>query len=111
MKPSELKQIIRQKAPELQRFDAVLDLFLTKTGSSLFHIQNELDKLVLFAQTTQKPQITEKEIELLTFGMTEANNFAFFDLLFVDKQKALELVSRSQEEGENWNAFVGTLYR
>lgn len=110
LKPSELKQIIRQKTPQLQWSESVLDVFLTKTGSSLFHIQNELDKLVLSAQVKNTAEILEKDIDLITFGMTEANNFAFFDTLFLDKQKALRLVARLQEEGENRNAFAGTLY-
>lgn len=111
LKPSELKQIIRQKSANIKRSDSVLDLFLSKTGSSLFHIQNEIDKLVLWAEINNSLEILEKDINLITFWMTEANNFAFFDTLFVDKQKALQLVTRLQEEGENWNAFVGTLYR
>lgn len=111
LKPSELKQIIRQKSTGLKRSESSLDAFLTKTWSSLFHIHNELDKLVLWANSNSSSEILEKDIDLLTFGMTEANNFAFFDMLFVDKQGALNLVARLQEEGENWNAFAWTLYR
>lgn len=111
LKPAELKQIIRQKSQNIRWSETVLDAFLTKTWSSLFHIQNELDKLVLWTEINSLSEILEKDIDLITFGMTEANNFAFFDTLFVDKQKALKLVARLQEEGENWNAFAGTLYR
>lgn len=110
LKPAELKQFVRHHAPILQWSDAVLDLFLAKTGSSLFHIQNELDKLVLWSQVSQRYLLEEKDIHLLTFGLTEANNFTFFDMLFDNKNKALQLVARLQEEGENWNAFAWTLY-
>jgi DNA polymerase III delta subunit len=55
---------------------------------------------------SQHNSVEEKDVHLLTFGMTEANNFAFFDMLFDNKDKALQLVARLQEEGENWNAFA-----
>lgn len=109
LKPSELKQIIRQKTPQLQRSEPVLDAFLAKTGSSLYHIHNEIEKLVLKASYSWS-QITEQDIDLLIFGITEANNFWFFDLVLVDRQKSLQLINRLQEEGQNWNAFLGTLY-
>ncbi|AHB41637.1 hypothetical protein P148_SR1C00001G0848 [candidate division SR1 bacterium RAAC1_SR1_1] len=111
LKPIELKQIIRQKSPTIKRSESVLDSFLAKTGPSLLHIQNELNKLLLWSEVSSSSEISEKDIDLLTFGMTEGNNLALFDMLFSNKQKALELVARLQEEGESWNAFVGTLYR
>lgn len=111
LKPFELKQIIRQKTPGLQRSESVLDAFLTKTWSSLLHIHNELDKLVLSTQIKKTSEILEKDIDLITFGVSEANNFAFFDMLFVNKKSVLHLISRLQEEGMNRNAFAGTLYR
>lgn len=111
LKPAELKHIIRQKSPGLKRSESALDLFLDKTGFWLFHIHNELDKLVLWSEVSSSSEISEKDIDLITFGITEANNFALFDMLFLNKQKALQLVARLQEEGESWNAFAGTLYR
>lgn len=111
LKPIELKQIIRQKSPTIKRSESVLDSFLAKTGPSLLHIQNELNKLLLWSEVSSSSEISEKDIDLLTFGMTEGNNLALFDMLFSNKQKALELVARLQEEGESWNAFVWTLYR
>ncbi|HCY21576.1 TPA: hypothetical protein DIC40_07185 [Patescibacteria group bacterium] len=83
-----------------------MDSFLAKTGPSLLHIQNELNKLLLWSEVSSSSEISEKDIDLLTFGMTEGNNLALFDMLFSNKQKALELVARLQEEGESWNAFV-----
>jgi len=111
LKPSEIKQIIRQKTTWINRSESALDLFLTKTWSSLFHIQNELEKLIFLSQTTGSLNISEKDIDAVTFWITEANNFEFFDILFVDKKKAIKLITRLQEEGENRNAFAGTLYR
>jgi DNA polymerase III delta subunit len=94
----------------LKRSESVLDFFIQKTGSSLFHIQNELDKLVLFAEKENISEVLEKHINLITFGMTEANSFTFFDILLSDKKKAMDLIVSIKEEGQNRNAFAGTLY-
>ncbi len=110
LKSSEIKQLIRQKNSWLHWSDLILDLFLTKTGNSLFHIYNELDKLVLWSTISWSSQISEKEIDLLVFGLSEANNFLFFDLVFSDRKKALSLISDLQQEGANRNAFLWTLY-
>ena len=110
LKNPELKQFVRQKTENLGWTDKTLDSFLTKTGAWLFHIQNELDKLSLYSSLNNDSPITEKDIGEITFWITEANNFAFFDLLFENKQKALDLIVDVQNQGLNWNAFVGTLY-
>jgi DNA polymerase III delta subunit len=72
----------------------------------MFHIQNELDKLINWAETNQNFEILEKDVELITFGLSDINNFEFFDVLFVDKNKALKLIAGLQEEGAAWNSIL-----
>lgn len=111
LRTSELKQFVRQKSWNIKLSEPVLDLFLTKTWSWMFHIQNELDKLINWAETNQNFEILEKDVELITFGLSDINNFEFFDVLFVDKNKALKLIAGLQEEGAAWNSILWTLYR
>jgi DNA polymerase III delta subunit len=87
LKPAEIKQFIRQYTPNLQRKDATLDAFITKTGTGLLHIINELDKLNIWAENKNSKEISEKDIHILTFAMTGADNFEIFDTLFIDQKK------------------------
>jgi hypothetical protein len=42
--------------------------------------------------------IDPEHIDLVSFGVLDTNSFAFFDLLLVDKHKALRILGDAQEQ-------------
>ena len=76
----------------------VLEYFLAKVGSDLYHILHECEKLVLFCQLHGEKTVTFSTIDRINFGFVESNSFAFFDLLFTDKKKCLDVIQAAQDE-------------
>lgn len=88
-----------------------IQYFLTKVGTDLYRIWFECDKLKTRTTVVQQPIIDEAMIDAIVFGQVETDSFALLKSLFVDKQKALQLVDKIQTGGIDWNHFVGMLYR
>ncbi|MEI6426303.1 MAG: hypothetical protein WCO66_03015 [Candidatus Absconditabacteria bacterium] len=107
---SYLKPYVLEWTPGLTWSDATMTYFLEKVGTDLYHIQLECDKLLVYARLYNLTQLESKHIDLLSFGVLDTNSFAFFDLLLVDKLKALRIVEDSQEQGIHWTMFAGSLY-
>jgi len=61
-------------------------------------VQSECDKLAIYARLHNLSSLDIKHIDLLAFGVLDINSFAFFDLLLVDKLKALRILEDSQEQ-------------
>gem|GEM_PF-5446078 len=55
--------------------------------------------------------MTRSLLDQLVFPRGEANNFAFLDAMFVDKQKALGRLADVQKSGVHRVLFSGALYR
>lgn len=64
----------------------------------MYHIQSECDKLLVYTRLHNLTTLDTKHIDLLSFGILDTNSFAFFDLLLVDKLKALRIIEDSQEQ-------------
>lgn len=110
LKPIGLKNFVREHTSWLTWTEDVLEYFLAKVGSDLYHILHECEKLVLFCQLHGEKTVTFSTIDRINFGFVESNSFAFFDLLFTDKKKCLEVIQAAQDEWVHWNLFAGTLY-
>lgn len=94
----------------VQISDASIAYFLEKVGSDLYHILHECEKLNIWCEVHGVKTIDTSLIDLVSFGLVESNNFAFFDVLLSDRKTALILLQKAQEEGANRNMFSGTLY-
>jgi len=107
---SYIKPYIQQWTPWITWSDAVLTYFIEKVWSDLYHVQSECDKLNVYARLHNLTTLDTKHIDLLAFGILDTNSFAFFDLLLVDKLKALRIIEDSQEQWIHWTMFAGSLY-
>lgn len=107
---SYVKPYIQQWTPWLTWSDATLTYFVEKVWSDLYHIQSECDKLAIYARLHNLTSLDPKHIDLLAFGVLDTNSFAFFDLLLVDKVKALRIIEDSQEQWIHRTMFAGSLY-
>jgi len=68
-------------------------------GSDLWQMNNEIDKLIVY---NGKKEIKSADIDLLVKSRLEANIFETIDALAVkDKQKALKLMHKHLEKGED----------
>lgn len=110
LRSSDLKNFVRQRTSWLVWTDEMLDYFLAKVGNDLYHVEHECEKLLFYCQSQSVSALTTKIIDYISFGVVESNSFAFFDLLFVDRQKCLQMVQDAQNEGINRNMFAWTLY-
>ena len=69
---------------------SVMQLFLSKTGSDLEHIDKELEKLICY--TLDKTEISAADVEAICTGQTENKIFEMIDAISAKNQKkALDL--------------------
>lgn len=108
----ELKNFVKNELSWLTIDYDTIEYFLVKVGDDLYRITNECNKLKIWMKW--KPDlsaITIKTIDLIVFGQTETNSFAFFDNFFDRQKNNLDIIDKIEEEGTNRNQFMGTLYR
>ena len=64
----------------------------------MYHVQNECEKISIYCRLNNLTSIDPEHIDLVSFGILDTNSFAFFDLLLVDKHKALRILEDAQEQ-------------
>ncbi len=89
--------------------DEVLEHMLLLTGNDLWYVRQSLDLLAVWHEATGE-QITVSIVDELIYSRTEANNFAFLDALFVDRDKALRRLDDAKDSGVHWTLFLGAVY-
>ena len=110
----ELRNFVKNELKWLTIDYDTIDYFLAKVGDNLYNIINECDKLKTrfnWLVTRNASLVTDEIVDLVVFGQTIANNFAFFDNFFDHQHKNLKIIDKIQEEGTNRNQFMGSLYR
>lgn len=108
--PWQLKQQVLQWTPWLTWPDATLSYLFEKIGTDLYHIQHECEKISIYCRLNNLTSIDPEHIDLVSFGVLDTNSFAFFDLLLVDKHKALRILGDAQEQWIHWTIFSWSLY-
>lgn len=69
----------------------IREKLLSSVSNDLFQVENEIIKLSLFAQAEGRKEITEKDIEVLTCVLNQADIFEFIDALGSRNIKAATL--------------------
>jgi DNA polymerase III delta subunit len=72
-------------------------------------LASEIEKLRYWKERSGQ-SITSEVVEEVTFGITEADSFKFFDHLFADPKKACQILDDMQSDGDDRNQIVGLLY-
>jgi len=111
LSPIELKNFVKNETKWLNIDYDTIEYFLVKVGENLYNIISECEKLRTRCWLKNTEKINIDTIDLVSFGQTETNSFAFFDNFFDHQQKNLGIIDKIQEEGTNWNLFMGSLYR
>lgn len=111
LKTNDLESFVLHELAGCSIDRSTIQYFLTKVGTDLYRIWFECDKLKTRASVVQQTTIDEAMIDTIVFGHVETDSFALLKLLFVDKNKALQLVDKIQSGGIDRNHFVGMLYR
>lgn len=112
----ELKNFVKNELNWLKIDYETIDYFIMKVGDNLYNIVNECEKLKIWYEIQSRIQnlefrISNEVVDLVTFGQTSTNSFAFFDNFFDHQNKNLNIIDKIQEEGTNRNMFMGTLFR
>lgn len=85
---------------ELKISDQLIQILINQTGSNLWQLDNEIEKLSLYQQGTGQP-VTQEIIENLTADLSEINIFHLTDALGSrDAKKSLKLLGKL-EGGES----------
>lgn len=109
LRESELKSFIK-KDLEWFIYDAnFLDAFLLKVGGNLTRVSSELNKLKFYAISQNTKNLNLEMLEKVVFGDVQADSYAFYDLLFSNKDKTIEYIDKMESQGVDWNAFLGLL--
>lgn len=107
----ELKNFVKNELKWLNIDYDTIEYFLVKVGENLYNIISECEKLKTRCTIRGTDNINTETIDLVVFGMTETNSFAFFDSFFDHQDKNLKIINKIEEEGTNRNMFMGTLCR
>ena len=83
----------------------VIEYFVWLTGNNLYHIHHELEKIRGYCALEQCV-VTGSLLDMIVYPRGEVNNFAFLDAMFVDRDKALDLLENIQASGVVWQMFV-----
>ena len=111
LSPIELKNFVKNDLKWLNIDYDTIEYFLVKVGDNLYNIISECNKLKTRSALRRTDKIATETIDLVVFGLTETNSFAFFDSFFDHQDKNLKIIDKIEEEGTNRNMFMGTLYR
>ena len=71
----------------------------------MYHIHHELEKIRGYCALEQCV-VTGSLLDMIVYPRGEVNNFAFLDAMFVDRDKALDLLENIQASGVVWQMFV-----
>lgn len=109
----ELKNLVKNELSWLKIGNDTIDYFIIKVWDDLYNIINECNKLKTRHSVWGRSsnEVSTDTIDLVVFGQTTTNNFAFFDNFFHTSQENLKIIDKVQEEWTNRNLFMGTLYR
>lgn len=106
-----LKEFVLEFLPGLKLAEDALDYFTFKVWSDLYRISLEAEKLSLYAKTRNLTLIDKKTIDEVTFWMVETNAFLFMDYFIQYPQKAIGVVDKLHDDGQDWNQTLWMIYR
>lgn len=106
----DLKNLIRNELWEIKIPENMMTYFIDKVWNDPYRITSEIDKLHEYCKIHNITNIDEKLIDEIVFGQAETVAFWFMDLLFKDKNKAIQYLDKIKEEWTNRNEFAWALY-
>lgn len=74
---------------------------VTLTGTSVWTIVNESEKLRLYASYHDISKLTKEHIDTVVFHQGEANAFAVLDTLLTDKKKCIQVLDELQHQQQD----------
>jgi DNA polymerase III delta subunit len=93
----ELKNFVREHTSLVLDND-VLEYFLAKVGTDLYHVLHECEKLHVWCTIHNIQIVTKEVVDTVNFGLVESNGFDFFDTYFVNQKKCLSVIGKVQDE-------------
>lgn len=110
-KERELKDFVISQLPGVYIPNDVVEYFLFKVGADLYRLRFECEKLKTRCEIKNIKTADHVMIDKIVFWQVETNAFALLDALFINSKKAIQIIDKIQENGEDRNAFAGMLYR
>lgn len=113
-KPALVKRIKQQWTTVMDEWDAlssaVIDEMISRGGKDMWYLYHSLEILGTWQSASGQP-VGVDDVRQLMFVRTEADNFAFLDALFVDRDRALQCLVDSQQDDVAPMLFVGAVTR
>jgi DNA polymerase III delta subunit len=110
-KERELKDFVISQLPGIYIPNDVVEYFLFKVGADLYRLRFECEKLKTRCEVKNVKTVDQLLVDKIVFWQVETNAFALLDALFTNTKQAIQIIDKIQENGEDWNAFAGMLYR
>lgn len=110
-KDSQLKDFIISQLGGIFIPDDVVEYLLIKVWANLYRLRFECEKIKTRCEIKNITKIDQQLIDKLAFWQVETNAFALLESLFTDTKRAVQIIAKIQDDGEDRNAFAGMLYR
>lgn len=110
-KEKQLKDFVISQLPGIYIPNDVIEAFLFKVGADLYRLRFECEKIKIRCEVKKISTVDQALIDKVVFGQVQTDIFTLLDALFTDKKRAIHIIDKIQEDGEDWNAFAGMLYR
>lgn len=104
------KKIIEYITSFLQCSESIWQLILEKCGTNLLYIHNEISKLKIIYDVSNKWNITRQDVDFYINTNEEVDNFKLLDYLNKDKKKAIKILDWIQRDWTDIFAIIWLLY-
>ncbi len=105
-----LVNFVKQIASDLAIHDPEITYLVEKVGNNQFRLVSEIEKLRYFRQSHPEIPFSFSVLDDVVFWQTEANGFAFFDFVLDEPLKAVQVLEKLQDEGNDWNQVSWMLF-